>query len=241
MKKLSLKLIASFLFLLILSSCTERVIGEGPIITEEIELSSFNRIDLRVSGELTIMQGNEQSVMITGQQNIIEKLSRKVKDQKWEIEFSSGNYKYQRLEILVIVPDINRVALSGSGFIVVKDFDNMGNLKLTVSGSGDIDLENLDGVDYIDAVISGSGSINGFGLISELSLLEISISGSGNLNGFDMAAKHCDILISGSGNCRVLVEESLDINISGSGSVYYKGDPATDIRISGSGTVVDAN
>ena len=97
---------------------------------------------------------------------------------------------------------------------------------------GDLELE-LE-VDNIKAGISGSGSINLFGKADDFTA---TINGSGEINAFDLETKNVSVTISGSGDCRVNVSESLNTTISGSGDIYYKGRPQISTRISGSGSL----
>jgi hypothetical protein len=53
----------------------------------------------------------------------------------------------------------------------------------------------------------------------------------------DVPAEKAETHISGSGDIRVNLSQSLTARISGSGSVYYRGNPSVSTNISGSGTV----
>jgi hypothetical protein len=241
MKTIDLKIIIPILLLLLMGSCTEDITGQGPVVTQEVLLDPFSKVNMKISGEVTIVQGNEQEVLITGQENIINRIKTRINNEKWAIEFDNGSYRYNRLEIQITVPDVQMVELSGSGYVRIRDFEEQGNMQFRLTGSGEIDLENIEGPENIELLIDGSGTINTFGVFSELSMLDISIPGSGNFNGFELSTRDCNVSIAGSGNCEVLVQESLSARISGSGSVFYKGDPSVSSDITGSGRVVDAN
>ncbi|MEM8909300.1 MAG: DUF2807 domain-containing protein, partial [Bacteroidota bacterium] len=76
----------SFLALLILFATSTQaqnwwgksIKGEGPIVTETLDLSSFTGIGLGISADVLLTHGSEQSVKVEGQANIIENLKTKV-------------------------------------------------------------------------------------------------------------------------------------------------------------------
>ena len=72
--------------------------------------------------------------------------------------------------------------------------------------------------------------------------LTIHISGSGDIDTENLQAEKVNIIISGSGDCRVHVIDQLVAKTSGSGDIYYKGTPKMlDSRASGSGSIKTIN
>ena len=72
-------------FPIILSNCDKNncINGEGAIVSQNLDIAAFDRVELSGSLNVTITQGSEQSVVAVGQQNIINQLSLKVSDGKW--------------------------------------------------------------------------------------------------------------------------------------------------------------
>jgi putative autotransporter adhesin-like protein len=210
--------------------------GEGETITEELALSDFSKIKLKVSADVYVTQGDFQKVEVKGQQNIIHQLDLDVNGETWEIEFDDCVRNYNDLKIYITIPEIKELNISGSGMIYGENDFAVGDLRLRISGSGDIDL--IVDANDIDSKISGSGKIKLGGTTNRFKL---AISGSGDYRTFDLGSEDGEIEISGSGDAEVNVSDELDIDISGSGDVYYKGAPALRIDISGSGNVIDAN
>lgn len=215
--------------------------GEGEKVTRYLDVSEFTEIDLTEAGNVYISHGEKQEVKVVSTQNIIDRLETKVNGNRWEIELEKGCYKKYDLDVYITLPHLTGVYLSGSGNIVVNDFEGQGDLDINISGSGDIELNTFNGCQNLDVRISGSGDISGFGLFESLNNTNVNISGSGKYNGFPVNTKDCDIHISGSGSVNVNVQSTLNIDISGSGNVNYKGTPAISTNISGSGNVVNVN
>jgi hypothetical protein len=226
--------------LLTTSACTQNwsngpgISGEGPVVTKTLDIASFDGLKLAISADVMVRQGSPQSVKIEGQQNIIDNIKKEVKDGSWRIGFDKNVRKHEQVKIWVTVPNLDELAVSGSGSIIGEGrFTNLKNLSLAVSGSGDIKFD-ADS-DQMDVAISGSGNME---LAGKTSASNISISGSGNVGAFHLETNTCEVRISGSGDSSVNVRESLQVAIAGSGDVYYKGKPNVRSKVSGSGEVV---
>lgn len=209
-------------------------------VKEDREVPSFSEISLRISGNLYLEQGDRQSVRVVASPSTSEEIITEVKGRTLIIRFRTNNLFRQtfnpgKVEIYVTVPEINALAVSGSGDIVASDAIKSRILDLTVSGSGDILLKNLD-AERVKAAVSGSGNIliNEGGLADELTA---TISGSGNVKAENFEARAVEARISGSGNCSVNATSSLKARVAGSGSVLYKGNPQIDTSVAGSGKV----
>lgn len=207
---------------------------------EERKVPSFSEISLRISGNVYLEQGDRQSVRVVAKPSALEEIVTEVKGRTLIIRFRTNNLFRQtfnpgKVEIYVTVPEINALAVSGSGDIVASDLIKSRILDLTVSGSGDISLKNLDS-ERVKAAVSGSGNIliNNGGLADEFAA---TISGSGNVKAENFKARAVDARISGSGNCSVHATGSLKARVAGSGSVLYRGNPQVDTSVVGSGRI----
>ncbi len=236
LKTLNLILL-SFLIGTIFSSCNIfGVSGSGELVTNEISLSEFNKIDLTIEAEIEFIKSKTQKVEIVAQQNIYDLIKSDVIKEKWTIEFDKNVKDYEDITIYIYVPEIISIDLSGSGYIYTNNTFSADKVEFSIPGSGDIDFF----FDAEDTEISISGSGNIYlegGTINQ----DVSISGSGKYCGFRFFSSETEISIPGSGNCELYVHDKLFVNISGSGNVYYIGNPTINSIITGSGDVIDAN
>lgn len=232
----SLLFLASFLFSCNLESQNwgSGVKGQGPKVTKTLNLSDFDGLALTISGDVYLRQGNQQSVKVEAQQNIIDLMSTEVKDGVWKIKFDKNVGNHEGVKIWVTIPKLTQATVSGSGSINGENtFTGVGDLQLAISGSGSIKLDANS--NSLDVAISGSGGMN---LGGSTGKCEIGISGSGDVSAFDLQTSSCSVRISGSGDASVNVNENLDVAIAGSGDVYYKGNARVKSKISGSGDVI---
>ncbi|WP_165864863.1 head GIN domain-containing protein [Rufibacter latericius] len=198
----------------------------------------FQKIGLAYPADVILRQGSTQSVKVEGDKEQLEqlvtevsngRLSIKQKNQNWNKEWASGK---GRVTIYITVPQINELAVSGSGKIKGEGMFKSNSLDLAVSGSGSILLS--ANVENVSSRISGSGSIE---LKGQGQQSTISVSGSGSMKGYEFKTSDAKVSISGSGSCEVNATSSLKTSISGSGKVLYEGSPSVDSRVSGSGSV----
>ncbi len=223
-------------FLFIATLVSKSVFAEG----EERDVPSFSEISLRIPGKLHLEQGSKQSVEIVAKSSTLEEIITEVKDRQLTIRFKNKNYLFKsfnpgKIDIYVTVPEIDGLAVSGSGDIVAEDDIKTRILDLAVSGSGDINLVELD-AERVKASISGSGNIiiGGGGVADDFSA---SISGSGDVKAEDFEAKDVVVHIAGSGSCSITSNSSLKARVAGSGNVYYHGNPSIDSSVAGSGRI----
>jgi len=211
--------------------------GTGGIVTETLDVTGFNGIELDCAAKVYLTQGNDFEVIAEGQQNILDLLETDVdNDDVWEIKFKDCVKDGDDVEIFITMPEITYLKACGSGEIIGENTFDVGDLVLRVSGSGDIDVD-IEAED-IDGKISGSGKLILEGSGDDF---DFDITGSGKLKAFPLEVSKTDIKIRGSGDAEIFTNEELKVKISGSGDVYYKGFPTIEVDISGSGDVINAN
>jgi hypothetical protein len=221
----------------IFPSC-EKVVGEGPLVTQTRAVANFSGVSSEMSGKVNFAIAPDYRMEITAQQNILDVLNTDVVNGVLHIDFKNNvRVKvHEDLLINITAPYADYFRLSGSGNMNVQGDITANNLKVTLSGSGDIAVQNAVIADKIDAEISGSGNIN----IANGSAAneDVDISGSGKVEMPGVAAENAVTHTSGSGDVKLAVSKNLDAHISGSGSVFYHGNPIISTHISGSGRVI---
>lgn len=230
--------------------------GQGSVVDSTFVVPTFTGFDLQINGNVYLRQGDQQSVRVVGQPNMLEKLNLSVGNQVWDIDLQGCVRNYEPLEVYITIPEVDYVRVSGSGNVQADSVLRIDDGEIVLSGSGNIRLP-LD-ADFVYSTITGSGNIDldllvatkletritgsgNYFLQGEVPIHQTEIVGSGNMRGFDLATTETDVKISGSGDAEVFVSDTLNIDISGSGDVAYKGNPSLGVKVTGSGRVVDAN
>ncbi len=207
-------LLAMVAVLLVLTGCSV-VSGSGQVKSETRQVSGFTGIELSGNGEVTIEQGDTESLTIEADDNVLPVLTSEVEDSVLRLGTKPRTTVQTRSPIRyrVTLEDLTSVALSGSGSVSAT------NVR----------------VDTLQVNISGSGTVN---LAGSADQQELDVSGSGRYEAADLSSRSATIEISGSGRATVAVSDQLRVEISGSGTVTYSGDPTIDQSISGSGRLV---
>ena len=237
MKKLVIVILLLVTGLFIFPSC-EKVVGEGPLVTQTRTVGNFTGVSSEMSGKVNFTIAPDYKVEITAQQNILDVLNTNVVNGVLHIDFKNNVRVKQHEDLLINItaPYADYFRLSGSGNMNVQGDITANNLKVTLSGSGDITVQNAVIADKIDTDISGSGNISiaGGSAVNE----DVDISGSGKVEMAGVDAQNAVTHTSGSGDVKLALSTNLDAHISGSGSVYYHGNPIISTHISGSGRVI---
>lgn len=218
-----------FIMVTTISSCIK--IGSGNVISEDRSVSGFSKVLIKGSGNLYIEQGDEESITIEAEDNILPLIKTEVSGNTLTISLKSGTkITTKSMEFHLRVKNLDSISASGSANINCSGLSTE-NLYIKTSGSGDVDISNLIATNIdIDALGSGNYTLAG-----KTDNLKISSSGSSDFSAEDLDSKECTIKNTGSGNLLINVSDYLNGINSGSGNVSYVGNPTLDLTISGSG------
>lgn len=187
--------------------------GTGKIASEIRECKSFKKVVLATAGTVNIQVGSKQSVTVSTDENLLNKIKTEVDNDTLTIS-SEDNITFSKLQVEITVPKLHAVHLTGSG---------------------NLNFANLKG-DDCEVDLAGSGNIKGSGNVDEL---DVVLSGSGNITLSELEAKDVDANLSGSGSIKVFSSKSLEGELTGSGVISYRGNPQkTDVKVTGSGRVM---
>jgi hypothetical protein len=224
--------------LLLLTACNV-VRGSGNVITEPRQVSHFNRVSMGGSGELTITQGDEESLTIEADDNLLRHIQSEVKHGTLFLGIKGSNWSdrirpTKPIKFSVIMKQIAGLDLSGSGSVRASHITTQ-DLDIDIGGSGDVTIGSLTAQKLVVAL---SGSATCAVSRGKVSRQGIDISGSGEYRAPKLESQAVEAEISGSGHATVWARESLSVNISGSGEVDYFGTPGKITKeVSGSGSV----
>lgn len=235
-------IITAFFGLSMISCAQEGVRGNGQIINETRNVSAnFDEFESAGAFEIIINDAAQDGkIKLEGESNILDKIEVEVQGNRLVIQHKKG-YNFftnsRPVKISFNARNLKSLGLSGSGSITANGVQKVDNFSVALSGSGDIDAK--VSAQNVKAAISGSGDIN---LEGKAQKFNVGISGSGNVNAYELKTQDAVISVSGSGDTKLTVNESLTASIAGSGDIHYKGKP-NKIKASsgGSGDVIDAN
>ena len=231
------RIIALVFLALLLINCSKNqvVVGSNNIITQEKQLSAYDKIEVLGSYDVIFTDGEVGKIKIKAPDNILPLIQTEVSDGLLKIGAEKNRYKVKE-PIIIYVPvnsRLKQVDIKGSADIYTENSLETKALDVDVYGSGDVRLQ-VDS-STLALKIDGSGDIRVGGKTDNLS---ININGSGNVEVPNLKAEKAVININGSGNVSAYVTEDVDVSITGSGDVTIKGNPKkVKQKIKGSGGV----
>lgn len=213
-----------------------QAIGSGKVVQEERPVSGINSVLVANQGDLQIVIGDEESLVIEAEDNLMEYLESNVRNSRLILETRpSINLKNTRpIRYTLTVKSLEGVSTTSSGNITAPALE--GDIfSIESSSSGDINLEGLI-ADQLDVKMSSSGDVTiGSGTVTKQT---IRISSSGIYNAQPVQSQEADVRLSSSGDASISVSETLGGTLSSSGNVNYWGDPEVNVRTSSSGKAV---
>jgi hypothetical protein len=205
------------------------------IISENRDVSGFNAINFSTVGKINVIQGNVESLNISGPDNLVPEISTTVSNGTLYIKnkeninvttLSSENM----LTFTIVVKELTSLNVSGLGDVQIETLSTP-NMDITMSGAGKV-LQNQITTDQLNVNLNGLGGIE---ISGQATKATITISGAGSVNAPDLKITTADVTISGLGGATVWVTDQLTGNISGAGSVSYYGNPQTNTKSTGLG------
>ena len=172
------------------------VAGSGVAKTEPREVGAFDKVHLNGSPNVNIVIGEQRSVSVTADDNLLEVIDTSVEDGTLVIGGSEPFRSRAGVTVQITVPALTHVA---------------------VHGSGDVKVKGLDAATF-KAEIQGSGDISVAGRAEEL---DVEIQGSGDVKLDELSAKRASVEVQGSGDSTIKVSDELSVNVHGSGDVKY--------------------
>lgn len=188
--------------------------GSGVSAHAARQSDSFDSVKLVGSIDVVIEVGEARSIVIDGDDNLIEHVITEVRGDQLEVRLENGSYTINTpLVVTVSMPELEAAELVGSGDLRISGLD-AGALSLSVVGSGDV---------------SATGKVD---------RLKAHVTGSGDMQLRELQATSVDAEVTGSGDLSLSVEENLKASVQGSGDIDYWGEPeALDLDTMGSGSI----
>ncbi len=196
------------------SSSSSAGTGSGVAATQVRSLPPFTSVDLAGANNVTVHVGGRQSVTVHADDNLLGRVTTRVRSGKLVIGTTPGNISAKSpMFVAVSVPSLDVLTLQGAGNISVTGIHSR-RLTVKLPGSGNID-------------VSGTTT-----------KLDVTIGGEGNALLRGLIARDAKAALSGDGTIMLTATHNLTARISGSGTILYGGNPAHVTQtVTGSGTI----
>jgi hypothetical protein len=209
--------------------------GSGNVVTADRDVSTFDSVALLGFGRVIITQGDEESLTVETDDNLMQYIETKVRGGTLELGFTDDDLLLNPSESIIFrlsLIDLTALDSSGAGKFEIEKLAT-DRLEVTLSGAGDIAIDSLSATDLV-VTVSGAGNVE---LAGQVKTQEIVLNGLGNYVAPDLESQTATVRVPGAGSVTVWVHDTLDVTISGAGSVEYFGSPHVTQDISGVGSV----
>lgn len=217
----------------------------GNLVTESREVSNFNqvRVEEKHYGELAVMQGEQESLTIEADPDILTRIKTEVRDGKliigiggsWLDQISDAlttSLTRKRIKYNLTVKELTGLEIFGAARVNASNIET-DRLALRLSGAGHVSIESLT-AEFLEVDLPGMGKMDLTGQVAEQ---RITISGAGDYSAPKLESKKTRVDLRGAGKATVWAVEDLDVAIHGLGSVEYYGTPTVTKHVSGLGSV----
>jgi hypothetical protein len=191
--------------------------GSGNVKNETRQVSGISAVQLDTSGELTLSQGDTESLTIEAEDNILPLLTSDISSGTLKLGTKPNtNFSASKpIKYMLVVKSLNTLTDNGSGKITAGDLTVDSPLSITGNGSGNTTIANVQ-----------SGAV------------QLKLSGSGGLSLNSLKSDKIAIDISGSGSAAIptVTTQSFSARLTGNGALEAGGTTSDQtINISGSG------
>lgn len=207
--------------------------GNGKIEVSSYKVDDFNRLTVEGAYQVSIESGNDDVVVIEGEQNLIDRTSVQVKGGELVISETTWLKPQKPLTVRIKKSGLTALVAKGSSSIYWGSISAK-SLELTVVGSGAL-RGFLGSVQKLKVVSTGSGSVV---LNGQVDYLSASATGSSSCSFNLDKLKEARVEASGSVQCYLKNAQSAVVELDGASVLTFGGSSASvRSQTTGSSTV----
>jgi len=211
--------------------------------TETYQVEGFRSVVLRQFGVLHISQGQQESLSVEADPEVLARLEPAVRDdtlhlsqkRKWWDAILDGlrvGFDRQKVTYHLVVKDLERLEIPGAALVRAGGLDSE-KLSIVLGGAGDIQVDDLQARELV-VVLRGAGAVK---LNGRADSQTVTLTGVGSYSASELESRIARVTVSGAGKASVWATEQLETALRGVGSIEYRGSPAVTKSITGVGSI----
>jgi hypothetical protein len=202
------------LYGLLSAACTDSILGNGETVSEQREVSAFERLELRGAVNVTVEEAEQPSVVVTIDSNLLDNVITRVDGTTLIVDETYSLLPSRGTRVRVAAPVLTHFSVLGPGDLLATIDQPEATLNVEVSGPGDVKLNGAIGT------------------------LHLKVEGPGDVEARGLAAESADISVSGPGDVEATVLGNVAVVVDGPGDVdIYGGATVTRRSRSGPGSI----
>ncbi len=196
-------------------------IARGQDFEKDIKVKGFNGLDITIACELYLRQGDEESLRIEAEKNVLDYLEVDVEDSTLYIETDRDrNFDDWDVEVYLTVKELKSIDIGGAVKLRTNGTIKGDKLELDISGAADLDMRI-----EVDKLLADFGGAVNAEIKGKARYVVMDMSGASNVEADDLLTDAFYLEFSGFGKADIYAEKVLKVDMSGMGVVKYGGDP----------------
>ena len=179
----------------------DSITGSGDIVTKTFDYQDFDAIDASHGFSLDVTEGDEYSISVSVDDNVLDKLDVRKSGETLIIGLDSGSFTLMNLHASITMPALNSIEFSGGTRGEISGFTSTRGFEVDLSGGS-------------WAIIEGSAGD-----------LMLDASGGSHFDLSEFTVNDADVELSGGSFGSVYVGGRLDADLSGGAHLDYYGNP----------------
>jgi hypothetical protein len=216
------------------------------IISETREIKDVRRVVLREFGQLTISQGETESLSLEGQDGLLSLIRTEVRNGELLLDLDGGwwdrtwkaitsTVEGKPLKYFLTLKQLDGLFVTGAARVISKGF-KFDQFQLVLKGAGDVKMTDIQ-ANSLDIELPGAGLIS---LAGEATNQQIWLKGAGSYDAPHLKSQNAVVKLHGVGKARIWVTDSLDASVDGVGHIEYHGDPQVRKSVNGLGKITQS-
>ncbi len=195
--------------------------GTGNIISQEVKVADFTRIDMRGEFAAEIIQSDKFSVTVSTDDNLMNRIIVSREDETLKMTIGApGNFFPTRLKTTITMPRLYGLYLSREASATISGFQSTFNFDLKLAEGSSLNGYLESGITNFD--VSGGSQVTLAGKALELILVA---SGKSKLNIGEYAANDARVNLKESSEALMNISGEFDVFLSDASKMYYLGNP----------------
>jgi hypothetical protein len=195
--------------------------GSGNLVTREMSLSDFKRLDISSAFVADVTQSETYRVAITMDDNLLDHLKVEKRGDTLYVGIDNTSLAGQTtLHARITMPTLEGLQASGASRVTATGFRSTAPLELEVSGASSLDGGIHSG--DLHMRVSGASSVT---LEGSGGKADIGVSGASRAQLEGFALQDATVEASGASSATVNVAGRLDAEASGASTILYVGNP----------------
>ena len=200
---------------------SKTVKGNGNIKTEERNFALFNGIEVSSGIDVELKQGENQSVFVQTDENLLEYIITEIKGDVLRV-YADANIisdSSKHLILMITMKEIKSLHASSNADIIGLSPIKADMLDIKMSSASNIDIDVA--ANEINIEISSKGNVI---LRGNADILKAVVSGKGELNAFQLKTREANVTASSGSDAEIYVTEKFGGTASSGGGIYFFGN-----------------